>query len=391
MVYQVKKPIQGYKNTMDVAILQTRFYTGGKSRVAAEFVRVLNEIDLKPTLISFSSDTEIGEFESNYGLSAGSDFTIEPLLGSWFMRRWKRGVSYQSPLLNILAKNKLSKFDLIINSNNCMYFLPKNSDIIHYVHHPPEAVLKYEPKYNSNKIWKMYTSPLKKLYGFQPSKVSNVVIANSHYTKGRIEEFYDVEEEVRVVYPPVIDDFYEIDRSKIIRNKVTSLGAIHPNKDQLSQITIAKEHPDCQFILMGRIKSQRYYQKCKDKISKNNVTNVKLSPNVDNSTLLKHLDEAEFFIHTRPNERFGIAVVEAIANGCIPLVHNSGGLKEMVPMDDLRFDSAEELTEKLTTMKTTEFERKQALHQKLIDDFKKFSNDRFRNNLREIMERENII
>jgi len=38
------------------------------------------------------------------------------------------------------------------------------------------------------------------------------------------------------------------------------------------------------------------------------------------------------------NEPFGITTVQAIASGCIPVVHNSGGQKEIVPLEKLRFN-----------------------------------------------------
>ena len=33
------------------------------------------------------------------------------------------------------------------------------------------------------------------------------------------------------------------------------------------------------------------------------------------------------------NEHFGISIVEAMAMGCVPIVHNSGGPREFVPSD----------------------------------------------------------
>ena len=42
------------------------------------------------------------------------------------------------------------------------------------------------------------------------------------------------------------------------------------------------------------------------------------------------LSRAKVFFHPRPNEHFGIATVEAMAAGCLPVVHGSRGPLEVV-------------------------------------------------------------
>jgi glycosyltransferase involved in cell wall biosynthesis len=56
-----------------------------------------------------------------------------------------------------------------------------------------------------------------------------------------------------------------------------------------------------------------------------------------------------------------VSIVEAMASGCIPIVHNSGGPREFVP-HRLRFDTLEEAATKIekailqwTPQQTTSF------------------------------------
>jgi glycogen synthase len=56
-------------------------------------------------------------------------------------------------------------------------------------------------------------------------------------------------------------------------------------------------------------------------------------------------------MHNLRNEPFGISTVEAIAAGCVPIVHNSGGQREIVPFDDLRFNDKIEAVEKVKNLK----------------------------------------
>ena len=51
--------------------------------------------------------------------------------------------------------------------------------------------------------------------------------------------------------------------------------------------------------------------------------------------------KTKVYLHTTINEHFGISIVEAMASGCIPIVHNSGGPMEFVPQDH-RYATTEE-------------------------------------------------
>src|SRR5207244_11868431 len=42
------------------------------------------------------------------------------------------------------------------------------------------------------------------------------------------------------------------------------------------------------------------------------------------------LGKAKVYVHSALNEHFGITIVEAMAAGCVPVVHISGGARELV-------------------------------------------------------------
>ena len=73
---------------------------------------------------------------------------------------------------------------------------------------------------------------------------------------------------------------------------------------------------------------------------------VKVIPNVSKSDLRKILLNSKIYLHPKINEHFGIAIVEAMSCGCIPIVHNSGGPKEFVPQA-FRYDNIEEAAKKI--------------------------------------------
>jgi glycosyltransferase involved in cell wall biosynthesis len=59
-------------------------------------------------------------------------------------------------------------------------------------------------------------------------------------------------------------------------------------------------------------------------------SNIKIFPNLKRDELLALLSKAKVFFHPRPNEHFGIATVEAMAAGCLPVVHASRGPLEVI-------------------------------------------------------------
>jgi len=369
---------------MKVALLQTRFYTGGKSRVAADFIRVLNTFNIVPDLISISDKNDIREFEQRYNLIQNKNFEVKFPFGHKFSKNVRRGVSYQIPLLNITSRSLYSKYDMIINLSNCMYFLPESIAKVHYIHHPPEAVLKYEPKYKQSHVWSLYTTPLKMLYWSQSPPKGDVYLANSNYTKRRMEEFYNIDDQIDVVYPPVVDDFISRE-AELKKKKVSTLGSFHPNKKQMAQIDIAEKHPDHDFVLMGRVKSKSYFEKCEKRVESNSIDNVRLLPDVETSRLLSELRSSDYFLHTRKNERFGIAVAEAISRGCIPIVHDSGGLEEIVPISDLRFSDISEASNILCRLDKVNTEEKNDLSTYLSNNAKQFTPTEFQKRIKQIL------
>jgi glycosyltransferase involved in cell wall biosynthesis len=61
-------------------------------------------------------------------------------------------------------------------------------------------------------------------------------------------------------------------------------------------------------------------------------------PNPSRTTVLQELTRARFYIFPAIGEHFGMTTPEAIVSGAIPFVHDSGGQREIVPDERLRFD-----------------------------------------------------
>jgi glycosyltransferase involved in cell wall biosynthesis len=60
-------------------------------------------------------------------------------------------------------------------------------------------------------------------------------------------------------------------------------------------------------------------------IEKERISNAKLWPNASFEELHSLRLKSKVYLHAMPYEHFGISIVEAMALGCVPVVHRSGG------------------------------------------------------------------
>ena len=117
------------------------------------------------------------------------------------------------------------------------------------------------------------------------------------------------------------------------------------DKNQLAQIKIAEKLADWKFKLIGFAnENSTYLAKCESYVNKMGIRNVEFEVNVPVAKKYELLRQSKFFIHPNINEPFGISTAESILSGCLPLVHNSGGQKEIVPFADLRFNIIDEIS-----------------------------------------------
>ena len=94
-------------------------------------------------------------------------------------------------------------------------------------------------------------------------------------------------------------------------------------------------------VLMGGVKPnvQEYYDGLRK--GAEGLQNVTFLANPSNEKVNEELARTRFYVFPGINEHFGMTTAEAIASGAIPFVHNSGGQREIVPDERLRFTDDE--------------------------------------------------
>ena len=171
-----------------------------------------------------------------------------------------------------------------------------------------------------------------------------------------------------LLFPPVdTENFLGKKKEKII----LSVGRFFPEHHNKKQLELAKafislyeqypaEMKGYELILAGGLESRKTHMDYVDKIAAiSEGYPIKIMTNISWNDLLETFSKAEIFWHAsgfgedenkHPEkfEHFGITTVEAMAAGCIPIVINKGGQKEIIreAENGFLFDDFNELKEK---------------------------------------------
>jgi len=221
------------------------------------------------------------------------------------------------------------------------------------------------------------------------------IFCNSEYTKSfNRDKFLKL---TSVLYPPVNLYSNNIGKENIIlhvgRFRIKNVKGIDDYKKQNVMINTFKEmvdkgFKDWEFVLAVSVKEEDKKQFEEMKKSGEGYP-IKFIINSPNSALENIYSKAKIYWHAsgfgenleeHPEyaEHFGISTVEAMSAGCVPVVINAGGQKEIVEdnKNGLLWNSIEELQSK-----TLELTKNEMLLNKLseqsMESAKKFSKERF--------------
>ncbi|MGF3498294.1 MAG: glycosyltransferase family 4 protein [Candidatus Methanosuratincola sp.] len=173
------------------------------------------------------------------------------------------------------------------------------------------------------------TWPWRRLFGKFSFKY-HYCIANSIFTREYLLKKYN--KKSYVIYPPLKFEKQHIDLSKKER-LVLSIGNVIPEKRFHLIGKIGPKMPDVKFILIGKL--EKNGKPIIDYI-KESFAKVGLGENfhylgyVSNDIKKEYLEKASVIFHPAKNESFGLALVEGMAAGAIPVAHASGGPLEFI-------------------------------------------------------------
>ena len=333
---------------MRIAIVQNAIIYGGRLAVMIKMIEALNERGVTPDIISLKANMDPDRIWDLYGLKISFNLLrIQPVIN-----RLPAEISILA--FNMALRREYTRYDFLIDSNNTSFLMPRRIPVLSYVHYPRIARLKsryvniHHPQGSKTNIKNLNGAMLKLLsgmYSFQTIKANNLVVANSRFTRNAFQRaFPTYGKRVPILYPPVESFVPQGSAWETRANIVCSVGRFCPEKNQMAQIRLAQKTSDYQFNLVGFTDPENdYYQRCTRYCRQNRVKNVFFFPNKSSAEKNEILQKSMFFLHPNVNEPFGITTVEAVLSGCLPLVHNSGGQKEIVPYKELRFENMDGL------------------------------------------------
>jgi glycosyltransferase involved in cell wall biosynthesis len=344
---------------------------------------LLNELGITPDVFSFTSEMvarDVGKFlglgKLRFNYKQIAPFSVP------------RGWMWQILAINLMTRSCHRQYDLVFNSNNTLHGLDPQANYLHYIYFPLAVNaqgLIYFHEYRGSSPRALYGRIITRLLQ-STGKVSSdfPIYAISQFTSDAILQVYpEYQGKVVIIYPPSFDGTINTETNRTTR--CVTVGSISPDKNQLQQASIASQLPELEFWIIGSVKSKSYYRKCQKYISSQGLNHVQMMTNLPYAELQKALSQASFVLHTKPDEHFGISTVEAIAAGCIPIIHNSGGQREVVNLDHLRFDTVEKAPCIFRNLLAATPDELAEIRQTLQCHIQKFSREAFRQAMREVL------
>jgi glycosyltransferase involved in cell wall biosynthesis len=253
---------------------------------------------------------------------------------------------YQNVAHSYIAKSKCSLF--VDAFSNCVFPWSQVS----YIHYPflnREFYTKKFPYLKSPHLLQVGALPHvmveKNLANYQ----GKLILANSQYTAKEIRKYQN--KPVQVLYPPFSAWISQIGKTAAKNpqeNLVVTTSRLEPNKllERIPQIA-AQTDRDINFAVIGRLNSKETLSHLQHLTNKMGLgSRVKFYPDASAEQKIDLLKRAKVYLHTMVGEHFGISIVEAMALGCIPIVHNSGGMVEIAPQK-YRYETTAQAAQKI--------------------------------------------
>lgn len=168
-----------------------------------------------------------------------------------------------------------------------------------------------------------------------------LLMANSQFTLNTLKLTYPtISNKVRVIYKSIDSTPYLHQREVESKGKAeltthTTVLFVGTNMQRKGIITlinsandILMQVPECKFLIVGK---DRFISKYKKIAQQNDVLDkMKFLGHRSQNELYSIYQEASIFVLPSLTEAFGVAVLEAIAAGAVPVVSNVGGLPEII-------------------------------------------------------------
>jgi len=299
---------------------------GGAEKLCIEIVRALKETGNTVDLI-VTRKTNWNRIKNIFGVYTYADreLVVHPIvslptiyseIANWFSR-------------DIFYVPRLKKnYDLTITTKPLFPIIFTDVVYMHFLNFPGLLEIYYK-KYQST-IWKIYKFPYDVLLEmcakiFNHLHFKPIILTNSLFSKHLIMKYLDIVP--IVVYPPVdVEKYLPLNKGKERKNIILTISRIEEGKGLEIIPKLALKVSNAEFVIIGTLSTDRYLRNLQ-KLSKSLCVDdrVKIIPNASENVKLIYLSKSKLYLHPMRYEHFGIAIVEAMASGLVPLVSKTGG------------------------------------------------------------------
>ena len=324
---------------MNVGVFHPRLNVcGGGEWVALCIINALRENGHKIIVLT-DEKVDQNKFFRTFGQKLNVDEQI--VFPFHIFRRGDAHNVYTDAFSCLLLK---SKCDLIIDTYTRM-ILPTVD--VTYIHYPIFTRSLFHNKFSKIKN-SLYFLPYHTYEAKMRQVRKKIIFANSNFTAKAIKSYLGLPS--HILYPS-LSPFFLADE-KTIRNterlnQVVTVSRFAPEKNLEIIPHIAKLITNAKFLIVGNLHHRDVYSRLSNLINSLDLADrVVLMTNVPKDHLRCILLQSKVYFHSAIKEHFGISLIEALASGCLTIVHDSGGPQEIVP-EDFRYRTTNEAVEKI--------------------------------------------
>jgi len=299
---------------------------GGGERIAIHSILAAVKVGHEVSLVSEEFDeTNFEDFYDCPGLFDKVNRLYYPpfksVLGPRFLLYQRLGYHW-ARIRSIVSR---VSFDIVLSTQDIGYVPSTSAPVVQYCYFPEYfSHLQSSP----SSMWRFYYRPASAFYRDRVRRV-RALLSVSDFTRGFVERKWG--RGSLTLYPPCpVETYSDLIKLQPRENLVVTVGRIVPEKRFHLFVQLARMVPKTRFVAIGSLSdgTSAYYERLK-RMAPENISFV-LSPLRKVKDLL---GRAMAYVHCAENEHFGITIVEAMAAGCVPVVHDSGGPREIVTSD----------------------------------------------------------